>query len=863
MKRLLFTVLTIMGTLQLQAIPAKREISKVTQSDGSLLEIMQRGDESFHFYTTADGLPLIETSEGFTYARYSNGNLISTDILAHNKQERSLRESSFLLFSGSYNKESVFRHWQVLNASRNSHRLARSLKNRKLFSSNQVKSRSASSSITKKGLVILVNYSDSAMKYKQSDFNPMFNQKGYSKNRHIGSVRDYFTDQSYGQLTIDFDVVGPYTLKNKLAYYGENESNGDDKHAGEMVAEACNLADKDVNFSDYDWDGDGEVEQVYVIYAGYGEASWGTNAPSRGKVTIWPHEWTLSDSDYGKRLQLDNVKINTYACSNELAGTSGTVMDGIGTACHEFSHCLGIPDLYDTSGDSFGMATWSVMDYGCYNGPYGYEGCVPAAYTAYERFYCGWLEPTVLSEGCEVKNMSSITDSQDSYIIYNEKYENEYYILTNIQQTSWNKYAEGHGLLVIHVDYDEDAWFGNSVNDEANHQRCSIIAADNYTPSLNSYDGWESLAGDPYPGTSNNDLLTNSSTPSATLFNLNSDGKKFMNKPIEKITENNGKISFKFNGGPRLSKPIVTEASDITDIGFTANWNAVENADSYTLELFETYEADIELLLSEDFSKLKNSSVNPSDDISADLDLYTTETGWKGSKLFHDSSHGIKLGSSRYEGTLQSPTLSPPTTGTVSVYITAFPYGSSSNADVIVSIGNQSQEIKSNGKATVVHFSDVSTPFNVKIETSSNNKRGYIDEIRFYDGEVSLDDLSSYVSQRRIVAKRSIRTITDIKDTFYTFTDMSTGIYYYRVKAVSQEINPSPWSDLIEVQLETSEPKTGDVNEDRLVDISDIVAVINTMAGTTFWRYADVNKDNKTDISDIVNIINIIAGKDK
>lgn len=861
MKRLILSVFILMGMLSLHAIPAKREVSKVTQSDGSLLEIMQRGDESFHFYTTTDGLPLTETSEGFTYARVINGNLISTDILAHNKQERSLRESSFLLFSGSYNKESVFRHWQVLNASRNSHRLARSLKNRKLFSSNQVKSRSASSSITKKGLVILVNYSDSAMKYKQSDFNPMFNQKGYSKNRHIGSVRDYFTDQSYGQLTIDFDVVGPYTLKNKLAYYGENESNGDDKHAGEMVAEACNLADKDVNFSDYDWDGDGEVEQVYVIYAGYGEASWGTNAPSRGKVTIWPHEWTLSDSDYGKRLQLDNVKINTYACSNELAGTSGTVMDGIGTACHEFSHCLGIPDLYDTSGDSFGMATWSVMDYGCYNGPYGYEGCVPAAYTAYERFYCGWLEPTVLSEGCEVKNMSSITDSQDSYIIYNEKYENEYYILTNIQLSSWNKYAEGHGLLVVHVDYDEDAWFGNSVNDNASHQRCSIIAADNKIPSIDSSEGWESLAGDPYPGTSNNYSLTNNTTPAATLFNSNSDGKKYMNKPIEKISENNGKISFKFNGGPQLSKPIATEASDITENGFTAHWNAVENAESYTLELLESYEAEVELILSEDFSKLKNSGLNSSVDISGQLDKYTLVSGWTGSKLYPDASHGIKLGSSKYEGVLNSPELSSPSTETVTVYIAASPYGSSSSADLIVSIANKSQTINSNGKAKVVHFTDVSNSYNVQIETSPDNKRAYIDEVRIYDGEVSLDDLTQDTAKRRITAKRTIKTVTDIKDTFYTFTDLTSGVYYYRVKALSTAISPSLWSDMIEVQTGTSKPIVGDVNEDGIVDISDVVAVINTMAGTTIWRYADVNKDNNTDISDIVGIINIIAGK--
>ena len=210
---------------------------------------------------------------------------------------------------------------------------------------------------------------------------------------------------------------------------------------------------------------------------------------------------------------------------------------------------------------------------------------------------------------------------------------------------------------------------------------------------------------------------------------------------------------------------------------------------------------------------------------------------------------------------MKSPKLTSPSTGTVTVYIVASPYGSSSSADMIVSIGNISQTVTSNGKPMVVHFTDVSNSFNVQIETSSSNKRAYIEEVRIYDGEVSLDDMTSDNTKHRITAKRTFKTVTDIKDTFYTFTDLASGIYYYRVKALSTEINPSPWSDMIEVQTGASEPIVGDVNEDGVVDISDIVAVINTMAGTTIWRYADVNKDNNTDISDIVGIINIIAGK--
>ena len=60
---------------------------------------------------------------------------------------------------------------------------------------------------------------------------------------------------------------------------------------------------------------------------------------------------------------------------------------------------------------------------------------------------------------------------------------------------------------------------------------------------------------------------------------------------------------------------------------------------------------------------------------------------------------------------------------------------------------------------------------------------------------------------------------------------------------------------------EEEEGKPGDVNEDNEVDISDIVAIINQIAGKNQYRFADVNGDAQVDISDIVAVINIIAGK--
>ena len=860
MRKIFLYLLFFISSFSVFAIPAKRSVNTVFQKDGSKLEVILKGDESFHFFSTTDGLPLIKTNTGYYYAKFNDGILSSTNVLAHNIHNRDISETSFLAFGGYVNKKAIYNHWTERSIARNSHRLSRGAQNKK-NSSAKINKRANTQSLYKKGLVILVNFSDTAFTYMQSDIDLMFNKEGYNKNKHIGSVHDYFKDQSYGQLLLDFDVVGPYTLSHKMSYYGENNSQGDDKYAGQMIAEACNLANKDVDFSKYDWDSDGEVEQIYVIYAGYGEAS---QAPS---TTVWPHEWTLSSSDYGKSLSLDGVTLDTYACSNELTGNSGKYLDGIGTACHEFSHCLGLPDFYDTSGSSFGMATWSIMDYGCYNGPLGYEGNVPAAYTAYERFYSGWIDPTILDKGCEIKGMRAITESDDSYIIYNEKYSNEYYILTNIQKTSWNTYAEGHGLLIMHIDYDEDAWFNNSVNDDANHQRCTIIAADNKTPSLTSSTAWNSLPGDPYPGTSNNTSLTDTTTPAATLYKTNSTGKKFMNKPIEDIKEDvDGTISFKFNGGTQLDAPRAKEASNITNNSFTAHWDSVENASSYTAELFEVYETDLSLLLSEDFIKLKNSDLPSSTDVSSQLDKYTLVQGWTGSKLSHDSNHGIKMGSSKASGVLTTPNFNAPVSSMLSVYIDASPYLSTTEATFVVSINSQSQEVTCAGTPILVYFSDINDDFKLTIETSNNNKRAYIDEIKLYDGMASIEELSERDGNMKVMAKRSVQTVESIQNTSFTFTNLTSPEYYYRVKALnsSSEIGTtivSKWSNLIYVQLLSESTIPGDVNKDGIVDISDIVATINHISGSQSFDSADVNNDGAVDISDIVSIINIIATK--
>ena len=303
------------------------------------------------------------------------------------------------------------------------------------------------------GLIILVNFADS--KFNTSKFGPtqtlysrIANEANYGENNFKGSISDYFKAQSGGQFLLDFDVAGPVTLPHRYSYYGQNDDDGYDKRPKEMVKEACQAVDGSVDFSKYDWDGDGEVEEVFVVYAGNGEHDT-TNKPN----LIWPHMDNLAN--YDEQLTLDGVTINTYACASEL--NSDKTLSGIGTFCHEFSHCMGFPDMYDTAsdGNNFGMGSWDLMDYGSYNG----DGYVPAGYSGYEKMVCGWTTPIELDKPMTVNGMERLADMGQTYIIYNKGNRNEYYILENRQQSGFDKYLPGSGLLIERVDYDRT--FGN------------------------------------------------------------------------------------------------------------------------------------------------------------------------------------------------------------------------------------------------------------------------------------------------------------------------------------------------------------------------------------------------------------------
>ncbi len=414
----------------------------------------------------------------------------------------------------------------------------------------------------KKGIIILVNFSDT--KFQEANNNALYqriaNEVNFSEGNFKGSMHDYFYAQSEGQFELSFDVVGPYEVAFQHGYYGSNDSQGNDKYPAKMVIEAVKKADADVNFADYDWDDDGEVDQVYVIYAGKGEADGGASD------TIWPHEWDLSSAaSYGDGegpQTLDDVKIDTYACGGELNGLTGEVA-GIGTMCHEFSHCLGYPDFYDTdySGGQ-GMGYWDLMDSGSYNGDGGYQ---PAGYTSYERWVAGWKEPIELKNTTAVSGMKALQEGGESYIIYNNGNSNEYFLLENRQLTGWDASLPAAGLLILHVDYNASAWSDNTPNDDPSHQRMTWIAADNKyeyeTYQGTKYYTFDGMMTDPFPyGTVN--AFGKSTTPAAKLYNKNTNGTYYLDSSVEEITQNaDGTVSFYFFGLSNVATPTFSVAT--------------------------------------------------------------------------------------------------------------------------------------------------------------------------------------------------------------------------------------------------------------------------------------------------------------
>ena len=597
MKRLFTLWVVLFVVLSAIAVPAKPGVWRtISLTDGTQVKVQLVGDEFMHYYQSEDGTRYLYDAASATYLVYSDSQFSNSRCKAVARRAK------------ANNRRAVRRKANVTN----------------IFQG------------TKKGLIILAQFTDSKFQsgHDRALYNKIANAENYTDNGFKGSVKDYFKAQSAGQFELDFDVVGICPLKNPCSYYGGNDAYGNDLRAGEMVAEACQwAATQGVDFSKYDWDGDGEVDQVFVLYAGKGEANGGAVS------TVWPHEYALSYSDYGKSLSLSGVIVDTYACSAELNGYGK--LDGIGTFCHEFSHCMGFPDLYDTGYSGwFGMGDYDLMSAGNYNG----DSKCPAGYSAYEKHKCGWLtyqDVTNIEEDLNVTGLKAISEGGGAYVLKNKAHEDEYYIIENRQKTGWDAYLPSDGVMITHVDYDAYIWLYNTPNaqdkyyDENDnvyyndHQRLTIFRAGRSA----SDDG---VTSDLYPYNTNNSL-TAESNPAATLYNKNSDGTKYMHVDITDISvASDGTASLTFSkadrssGGTDPDTPVTPSGSVLLYESFDKCGGTGGNDDKW------------------------NGNIAGSSTIAAEYD----NQGWTSTGKIYSGNECVRLGNSSTAGNITTPAFS-------------------------------------------------------------------------------------------------------------------------------------------------------------------------------------------------------------
>ena len=481
-------ILALTGYFCISAKPAKPGILQALQPDGSYINIRLIGDEKKHAVFSEDSLMLTLDQDGFyVFADIDyKGEITSTQYRDINLLQRSDITKKFLK---TINQQSL------LEA---------------VFSDNETPTRSALPGLADtrfpafgdhKSPVILVEFND--MDFSLPDpydyFYRMLNERGFADFGSTGSAKDYFVSNSNGIFNPQFDVYGPVKLSKNYSYYGKNSPQMTDIYAHFMVAEACELLDDEIDFSLYDCNDDGYVDNVYIFYAGYGECDGGS------ADTIWPHSYDLQFMMTPP--VLDGVKVNHYACSNELQ-TPTNKPDGIGSFCHEFCHVLGLPDLYSTNfSNAFTPGYWDILDVGSYNN----EGRTPPNFSSFARTALGWLSPETLSYGHQ--KLYPLDYSNTAFYVPTEK-DNEYFLFENRQRIGFDAFLPGHGMLIWHVDFNQKKWNNNTVNNDRAHQYVDLIEADNVWSE-------RSYAGDPFPGSKNITEFSPTTIPAFKDWNNN------------------------------------------------------------------------------------------------------------------------------------------------------------------------------------------------------------------------------------------------------------------------------------------------------------------------------------------------------
>jgi len=555
------------------AVSAYPDSLTITQPDGSKLTVFVRGDENSHYYTTPDKFTIIRNKSGFfTYAvRDKDGKLQPGSMRVQNINKRTQEEQDYIRKTGKMLPTINLNQKEIRNNA-----LSTNFTGLRKIKTGEARLRSQSA-IVPRYLILLVNFKDKSFVKSNTDFNNLLNQTGYNQNSATGSVKDFYSDNSMGNFSPQFDVFGPVTLDNTMAYYGKNNDKDNDVRPREMILDACAKAKSSygstLNFADYDLDKDGYVDNVYVFFAEYSEAAGGADS------TIWPHQWSVTGA-VGINTY-DGVKIGSYACSSELKGNSGANMDGIGTFCHEFGHVLGLPDLYDTdyedNGTVFHPGSFDLMASGNYNN----SSRTPPCLSLFEREILGWTSSTLLDQYTSVENLKHLAIGNSGYFYSTNPAPvvadspSEWFYIENRQQTGWDKYLPAHGLMITHVDMSDDAitkyWNEGLANAYATHPCYEILKADGVASI-------DTRSGDLFTGNGSRNYLNDEGLPNTISWN----GYPTQ-KPLSQIKENaDGTVSFKFMESSTSSSVYTLPAEAITAVSATLKASVVNGTPSRT-----------------------------------------------------------------------------------------------------------------------------------------------------------------------------------------------------------------------------------------------------------------------------------------
>ncbi len=557
-KKLLFLVLFTAVFLNIfqntYAIRAIKNPITVTQPDGSIVTILLHGDEFRNSRTTMDGYLVKKNSKGFfTYVNTDpQAASTETNIIARDITKRTSNDINFLKTISKANTLSISN-----SAPRKAKAFDTSFRRNKIQKAFPLIG-------SPKSLVILVNFSDKSFvtSTPQPSFNNLLNQSGYNVNGGTGSARDYFMASSYGKFVPEFDVVGPYNLPKSIASYGANDEDGYDIDPAAMVVDACDAANTaGLDFTQYDTDNDGVLDNVFVYYAGYNEAE------GAAENTVWPHRWAVYTSEESATnytydgtiasVTFDGKRLYDYACTSELSGSVGSTMCGIGTFCHEFGHVIGMPDYYNTDDSNKNtLNEWSIMDYGGYSN----EGRTPPLYSTYDRFYLGWLTPQEMNSPIDLTLLpiyqgttEPSNTNQQAYLLSATTHDlnganptpSEFFMLEYRKKTGWDAFLPGEGMLIWHIDYNQSAWDDNGPN---NYAGTSQTATDHMRVYLQPLSGSTTTPGAAF---------TSGSFTPTTWSGTD------INRAITAITKTTNNVSFKLMGGTQ--GPTIISSSNLTD----------------------------------------------------------------------------------------------------------------------------------------------------------------------------------------------------------------------------------------------------------------------------------------------------------